>query len=62
MTIEKGELIYRNWYGKLDHCAIEKIMRIEENGAYVFFFRSEKDIFAKFNIFTKGLDELLDDE
>ncbi len=60
MTIEKGRLTYRNWYGKLDHCAMDKILRIEENGAYIFFFRNEKEVFAKFNIFTKGLGELLD--
>ena len=62
MTIDKGELRYRNWYGKLDHCAIDEIRRIEENGAYIFFFRSEKEIFAKFNVFTKGLDRLLEDD
>lgn len=60
MTIDKGGLTYRNWHGKLDRCATDKILRIEENGAYIFFFKDEKEIFAKFNILTKGLNELLD--
>ena len=37
MAIDKGELIYRNWYGKLDHCAIDEIKRIEETGTYIYF-------------------------
>lgn len=59
MFVNKGEIVYINWYGKRNFCKVDEIKRIEEVGAYVFFFKSEKEIFAKFNIFTKGLKELL---
>ncbi len=62
LVIKEDGLIYRNWYGKQFFCLIDEIQKIEMVGCNIILFKNESEIFAKFNNFTEGFEEILEDE
>lgn len=59
ILIIKGDCMkYINWYGKEKSCNKEDIEKIERAGAYICLWDKKKGLFAKFNRFTKGLEDL----
>lgn len=62
LVVNEKEIIYISWYGKKAVCPINEIQKIEVYACYIFLWRSNGEIFAKFNCYTKGFDSILEQD